>query len=208
MTAPDLDHDRTRRIPPPEHSGQPGPRPGSHAPRRTAPPARVWPLVLAVAVGSLVAVALGVYGRLHPPTFVAVNIAGFSSGTAVKTWVATGAFVLVLVQLASARPTWRGRRGAAVVHRWSGRAAVLLTVPVAVHCLYAFGFDGSSTRVLVHSLVGCAFYGAFVAKMLVLPRAGLPRWSIPVLGALLLVVFASVWLTSALWFFTTKGIVL
>ena len=168
----------------------------------------MWPLVLAVAIGSLVAVGLGVYGRVHPPTFVAINITGFSSGLAAKTWVATGALVLVLVQLATARPTWRGRRGAAVVHRWSGRGAVLLTVPIAVHCLYALGFDSSSPRVLVHSVVGCAFYGAFVAKMLVLPRAGLPRWSVPVLGALLLVVFAAVWLTSALWFFTTSGIVL
>jgi hypothetical protein len=53
-------------------------------------------------------------------------------------------------------PSWIG-----ALHRWSGRAAVLLTVPVAVHCLYALGFEGGEPRVLVHSLFGCFFYGAF-----------------------------------------------
>jgi hypothetical protein len=207
MSAPELADAETRRISGPELTAHR--RTGSRPVRRTPPPpARVWPLVLAVAVGSLVAVGLGVYGRLHPPTFAAINVAGFTSGLAAKSWVASGAFVLVLVQLASARPTWRGRRGASVVHRWSGRGAVLLTVPVAVHCLYALGFQDSSPRVLVHSLLGCVFYGAFVAKMLVLPRAGLPRWSVPVLGGVLLTVFAVVWLTSALWFFTSSGPVL
>ena len=65
---------------------------------------------------------------------------------------------------------WAGPR----LHRWSGRVAVLLTVPVAVHCLYALGFQLGSPRVLVHSLVGCFFYGVFVAKMLVLPRPDAP----------------------------------
>jgi hypothetical protein len=50
----------------------------------------------------LVSVGLGVYGRTHEPTFYAINLAGFSSGTAAKSWLATGVFVLVVVQLASA----------------------------------------------------------------------------------------------------------
>ena len=33
------------------------------------------------------------------------------------------------------------------VHRWSGRVAVAVTVPVAVHCLYALGFEDYDTRV-------------------------------------------------------------
>jgi hypothetical protein len=43
-----------------------------------------------------------VYGRTHVPTFSAINLAGFSSGTAAKDWLATGVFALVVVQLASA----------------------------------------------------------------------------------------------------------
>ena len=62
---------------------------------------------------------------------------------------------------------------------------MLLTVPVAVHCLYALGFQLGSPRVLAHSLAGCFVYGVFVAKMLVLPRPNLPRWGIPVLGGVL-----------------------
>ena len=98
-------------------------------------------------------------------------MAGFSSGTAAKSWLGTAAFALVVVQLLSAVAMYRTGAGwLAGLHRWSGRVAVLLTVPVAVHCLYALGFQLGSPRVLAHSLAGCFVYGVFVAKMLVLPR--------------------------------------
>ena len=161
-----------------------------------------------MAAGTLVSVGLGVYGRLHEPTFTALSVAGFSSGIAAKAWLGSAAFALVLVQLLSAVLMYRtGRRWAAPLHRWSGRAAVLLTVPVAVHCLYALGFQPGSPRVLAHSLAGCFVYGVFVAKMLVLPRPNAPRWSIPVLGGVLFTALTALWLTSSLWFFGTSGIV-
>jgi hypothetical protein len=172
------------------------------------PRARVAVLVAAVAAGTLVSVGLGVFGRLHEATFAGLGIAGFSSGTAAKSWAATGVFALVLVQLGSA--VLMSRSAAlwpATLHRWSGRAAALATVPIAVHCLYALGFQLGSTRVLAHSLAGCLFYGVFVTKMLVLPRAGMPRWSIPLLGGLLFTALTAVWVTSAVWFFTTSGFV-
>ncbi|HYV76760.1 MAG TPA: DUF6529 family protein, partial [Streptosporangiaceae bacterium] len=50
-------------------------------------------LVVPSLIGALVALTLGVYGRLHNPTGYAINIAGFSSPGAVKSWLATGAFV-------------------------------------------------------------------------------------------------------------------
>jgi hypothetical protein len=172
-----------------------------------APPTRIGPLLAAVAAGTLVSVGLGVYGRLHEPTLVGLSVAGFSSGPAAKTWLATAAFALVLVQLLSAVILYRTGAGwVAALHRWSGRVAVLLTVPVAVHCLYALGFQLGSPRVLAHSLAGCFVYGVFVAKMLVLPRPHLPRWSIPVLGGLLFTALTAVWLTSSVWFFSTSGI--
>jgi hypothetical protein len=58
----------------------------------------------------------------------------------------------------------------------------------------------------VHSLCGCLFYGAFVAKMLVLTRPGTPRWSLPVLGGLLFTALVALWLTSSVWFFSTSGL--
>ena len=114
-----------------------------------------------------------------------------------------------MVQLVSALslygrlPAARWTRG---LHRWSGRIALVLSLPIAVHCLYALGFGGDSVRVLVHSLCGCLFYGAFVAKMLLLSSpAPAPGWVLPLTGGLVLTAVAGLWLTSALWFFTTIG---
>ena len=78
-----------------------------------------------------------------------------------KAWLTTLAFVLALAQLWSALVMWGrmpGLRTApawiGTAHSWAGRLAVLATVPVAVHCLYALGFGYSDGRVLVHSLAG------------------------------------------------------
>lgn len=171
-------------------------------------------VLMPVAVGAAVAIALGVYGRLHEPTAFALNIAGFSGTQSVKAWLATGAFLLALVQLVSALAMERKLPGVIpapwvrLLHRWLGRAAVLLTVPVLVHCLYALGFQWDTPRVLIHSLVGCFFYGAFTAKMLLLTRRGLPGWAIPLIGGAVFSALAGLWLTSSLWFFTTFGVTL
>jgi Family of unknown function (DUF6529) len=169
-------------------------------------------VLLAIGLGVLVSVALGVYGNLHDPTFFAINVGGFSSGAAAKAWLATIAFLLALVQMFSAMvmygrlpaitaPPWIG-----TLHRWSGRVAVLVTAPVAVHCLYALGFQYDAPRVLVHSLLGCLFYGAFVAKMLLLTRSGSPKWALPVFGGIVFTALVGLWLTSSVWFFSTSGL--
>lgn len=169
-------------------------------------------VLIAVLVGAAVAVGLGVFGKVHDPQFFSVSVAGFSSGTAVKSWLATLAVSLGLFQLGSAfamyrlipggrAPSWIG-----TAHVWSGRLAVLASVPVAVHCLYALGFQSSNNRVLFHSLFGCFFYGAFVTKMMLLTRKGLRGWVIPVAGGLVFFGLVYVWLTSALWFFQTSGL--
>ena len=92
------------------------------------------------------------------------------------------------------------------VHRWAGRVAVLLTLPVVVHCLYALGFDHSSPRTLAHSLLGTFFFGAFTTKMLSLARPGVPERTLPIVGGLFFSALVGIWLTSALWFFTTFGL--
>ncbi|WP_338774540.1 DUF6529 family protein [Nocardia vulneris] len=185
------------------------------AERETAPLGRsqsgTAALAVALLIGAAVAVLLGVYGKTHEPAAFSVNVAGFSGPQAVKTWLATLAFVLALGQFVSAlamygkvpgrTPSWVG-----TVHVWSGRLAVLVSVPVAVHCLYALGFQHYDTRVLWHSLLGCFFYGAFVAKMLLLTRKGLPGWVVPVAGGLVLTGLTGLWLTSSLWFFQHNGL--
>ena len=77
---------------------------------------------------------------------------------------------------------------------------------MALHCLWSLGFATGSTRVVVHGIAGCAFYGAYSAKMLGLRLRGMPGWTLPVLGGLTFAAFVTVWLTSALWFFTRTGV--
>jgi len=163
-------------------------------------------------IGCGVSAGIGVYGSVHNPTNLAVNVAGFSSPQTVKVWLASLAFLLALVQLTSAlimygkipgvrAPSWIG-----TLHRWSGRAAFLTAVPVAMHCLYALGFQTYDARTLVHSVLGTMFFGAFTVKMLVLTKKGMPGWALPLFGGLVFTGLAGLFLTSSLWFFTTSGV--
>ena len=53
----------------------------------------------------------------------------------------------------------------------------------------------------VHSLAGCFFYGAFVAKVLLVRSRRLPGWVLPVAGDVLVTIVGVLWYASALWFF-------
>lgn len=169
-------------------------------------------LLVPLLVGSAVAITLGVYGNVHTPTGIAVNVAGFSGPLEAKVWLTSGALLLALVQIASALAMYGrlpGLRAAAwtgALHRWSGRVAFLLAVPVAVHCLYAVGFQTLTPRVAVHSVLGTLFFGAFTVKMLGLRRDGLPGWALPALGGAVFTALVALWWTSSLWFFTTIGV--
>jgi hypothetical protein len=182
----------------------------SFPPRPPAPssPSAARYLVPAL-VAAAVAVGLGVYGKVHDPEGTAFNLAGFSSTGAVKSWLATTAFGFALVQVVSALMVYGKLPGpgwSAKLHRWSGRIAFLVAVPVAVHCLYAFGYQTYDSRVMWHSLLGCFFFGVFSAKMLLLRWDRLPGWLLPVVGGLVFTALTILWLTSALWFFRTFGV--
>ncbi|HEX3197116.1 MAG TPA: DUF6529 family protein [Propionibacteriaceae bacterium] len=176
------------------------------APEAPAEPtsSNLVPVLVAFAIGTAVSIGLGVYGRLHTPTGHAVNIAGFSTGAAAKAALASVVFALAIIQLVTAlglygriplRGTWVG-----AVHRWSGRLAVLISVPVAVHCLYALGFQAYDGRVIAHSLFGCFFYGAFVFKMLILTRDDSPKWALPLAGGLVFSGLTALWMTAVFYF--------
>jgi hypothetical protein len=169
-------------------------------------------MALVVAAGAAVAVVLGVYGKVHDPALQPLVTLGFSGMLQMKGWLATLALLLVLVQLVSALWMWErlplGPPPAWVTpaHRWSGTVAFVVSLPVALHCLWSLGLATSSPRVLVHGVAGCCFYGAYAAKMVGLRVSGLPAWALPVLGGLTFGLFVLVWLTSALWFFTRSGV--
>jgi hypothetical protein len=187
-----------------------GPQAGDPVAGRTARSIR--PLLVAAAIGGAVSLSLGVYGRVHSPTGDTVESFGFPDVLSMKAWFATGAAVLALLQLTSALWMWGRLPGAgrpptwvAAAHRWTGTVAFLLTLPAAYHCLWSLGFQDTDARVLAHSILGCAFYGAFTTKMLVLRSETAPRWAVPVMGGALVALLAAIWLTSSLWFFTNVG---
>jgi hypothetical protein len=177
-----------------------------------APKPGDWRILVPLLVGAAVAVGLGVYGKEHSPTGEAITTLGFPSMIAMKVWLSSVAAALALFQIGSALkmygrlgsghgPSWLG-----TAHRVSGVLAVLVSLPVAFHCLWSLGFSTFDTRTVMHSLLGCVFYGAFVAKMLTLKMRGLPGWALPVLGGLVFATLIGIWLTSAYWYFTTVGV--
>jgi uncharacterized protein DUF6529 len=179
--------------------------------RAPVEPAR---LLIPALIGAAIAVGLGVYGNEHDPTGKSILGDGlfFSATLNMKAWLATAAVTLALFQLVSSlriygrikvpreMPSWLP-----TAHRVSGTLAFLISLPVAYHCLWALGFQDATTRVLIHSLAGCFFYGAFAAKVVVVESERLPGLALPVAGGAVLSGLVVIWLTSALWFFDNFG---
>ena len=179
-----------------------------------APPRR-GPLVAALLVGAGVAVALGVYGRASQGNYESLPSLGFSTAGTFKAWATTVVLLLAASQLVTAlwmygklpgSPRVPARLG--TVHRATGAVAFVLSLPVAAFCLYGFGFASEpfATRPLVHSLAGCALYGAFAAKVLLVRSRRIPGWALPLAGSMLLTAVVLLWWTGALWFFDVEGV--
>jgi hypothetical protein len=161
--------------------------------------------------GCLVAVALGVYGRVHHATGQALFTVPFHTLIGFKVWTTVAALFFALIQLTTAlwmygRLGLRARGWLGPVHRTSGVIAFLLTIPVALQCLYVLGFETYSTRVIAHGILGCVFYGAFVAKVLTLHSKRMPNWALPWVGGLLFSALIGVGITSAVWYLSTTGV--
>jgi hypothetical protein len=169
----------------------------------------------AALVGAFVAVAAGVYGSVHDPASETTVKWFFTSTLHLKAWFTTVALVFAILQLiggmwmygklpgARSAPLWVGP-----AHRISGSLALLVSLPVAYHCLWSLGFDpdGGTGRRLWHSILGCAFYGAFATKVLVVRSHRMPGWALPLVGAVVFVVLVLIWLSSSLWFFREIGV--
>ena len=96
-------------------------------------------------------------------------------------------------------------RAISITHRTSGLLAVLVTLPVAYNCLWSLGFQTYSGRVLLHSTLGCLFYGIFVTKMLALRVKGAPGWAIPLAGCATFAALIGVVASPAIWYFAQDG---
>src|SRR5437763_13107678 len=133
----------------------------------------------------------------------------FSDPIHLKAGFATAAAVLACFQLFTAawifrKLPWRKPTWVNPVHRWSGRLAFAFTLPVAYHCIFKLGFRDPSTRVLAHSLLGCAVYGAFAAKVTILRLHRFPKPVLPLAGGLLFATLIAVWYTSAFWLYRNE----
>ena len=170
-------------------------------------------LAVPLAVFALITLIVGLVARqtVREPYATPFFHPFFTDTLQMKAWLVTAAVVLVCGQILTAARIYellrfppKGRFYHAV-HRWSGRAAILLTLPVAYHCVFLLGFGTHSPRVFVHSLLGSAFYGAVVSKVLIVRSRNFAPWVLPVAGGLLFSILLGLWLTSALWFFSAPS---
>ena len=187
----------------------------SHA--TTDPRPMTVPLT-ACAAGAVVALLLGVFGRVHDPTLSGTTTLGYDTVLAMKVVVSSVIALLALLQLLGAlwlygklgrpAPAWLGR-----VHRAGGALAVLLMVFVGYHCLWALGLeyghlpDGEevSLRTVVHGVLGCVVFGALVVKVVAVRSRRAPGWFLPLAGGALFTLLVLVILTSVGWYVGTKG---
>jgi Family of unknown function (DUF6529) len=172
----------------------------------------------AFAAGAVVALLLGVFGKVHDPTLNHTTTLGFSTVIGMKVVITTIIAVLVVLQLLGAlwmygklgirAPSWVGP-----AHRICGTTALVLSVFVAYHCLWALGLESGTlkdgekvgTRTVVHGVLGCAVFGAIVVKVVAVRSKRAPKWFLPVAGGLLFSLLVVVVLTSAVWYLRAKG---
>jgi hypothetical protein len=182
------------------------------APRSLAVP------LAAFTAGAVVAVLLGVFGKVHDPTLDGTTTLGFPTVIDMKVVLTTVIGILAVLQVVGAlwlygklgirAPSWLG-----AAHRISGTAALLLSVFVAYHCLWALGLetgrfhDGTKVpmRTVVHGVLGCAVFGAAVVKVAAVRSRRAPGWFLPVAGGLLFATLITVVLISAAWYLSENG---
>jgi hypothetical protein len=184
----------------------------------TAAPRSMTVPLAAFGAGAVVALLVGVFGKVHDPTLDGTTTLGFDTVIAMKVVLTTVVGVLAVLQVLGAlwlygklgieAPSWLGR-----AHRVSGTVALALAVFVAYSCLWALGLesgtyaDGESVplRTVVHGVLGCAVIGVLVVKVVAVRSKRAPGWFLPVAGGLLFTLLIAVVLTSAVWYLRTNG---
>lgn len=172
----------------------------------------------AFAAGAVVALLLGVFGKVHDPTLDGTTTLGFDTVIGMKVVLSVAIGVLAVGQLVGAlwiygrlgirAPSWVG-----AAHRASGTVALLLSVFVGYHCLWALGLQSGTIhtgepvplRAVVHGVLGCAVFGAVVTKVVAVRSRRAPGWFLPVAGGLLFTLLVVVILTSAGWYLEARG---
>ena len=183
----------------------------------SAPKSMAVPLT-AFAAGAVVALLIGVFGRVHDPTTDGTTTLGFDTVIDMKVVLTAVIGVLAVLQLIGAlwmygklgvrAPSWLG-----TAHRVSGSLALLLAVFVGYHCLWALGLEYGEihtgepvpARAVVHGVLGCVVFGAFVVKIVAVRSKRAAGWFLPVAGGLLFAVLILVVATSTVWYVGEEG---
>jgi hypothetical protein len=170
------------------------------------------PLAIAAPLVALAAISIAIYvvGRSISPDYSGTALFGKTATDTLplKSTLASVVLGLAVFQLLSAtwiydrlpglgtRPGWLPP-----LHRLAGVTAILVSLPIAYHCMRAYGVQTFDKRVAIHSIAGAFLYGAFVAKITIVRSRRLPGWALPLAGGSLVAVVAVLWYTSALWYY-------
>lgn len=120
-----------------------------------------------------------------------------------KTSVASLIVALAALQVALAGRFWAGRglrlapATATAVHRWNGRALLVLTLALGYVCLLTQAGPTDPLRILLHSVLGGTLFVLLGAKLTVLHVVRGRRSWLPWLGIALFVNYVALWVLSA-----------
>jgi hypothetical protein len=180
-----------------------------------AAPRRLLRISLPIAVLAVATAAIYVAGTSITPDYSGTALFGKTATDTLPLKSGLASAVLGLAALQLLLALWIYGRlpgiGAAArrigsLHRGIGIVAILLTLPIAYHCMRAYGVQTFDSRIAVHSIAGCFFYGAFAAKVTIVRSKSLPGWTLPVAGGTLVALAAVLWYTSALWYYNDFSI--
>jgi hypothetical protein len=180
-----------------------------------AAPRRSFLIGLPIAVLAAVTAAIYLAGTSITPDYSGTALFGKTATDTLSLKSDLASAVLGLAALQLLLALWiygrLPRIGAAArrigsVHRGIGIVAILLTLPIAYHCMRAYGVQTFDSRIAIHSIAGCFFYGAFAAKVTVVRSRSLPGWTLPVAGGTVVALVAVLWYTSALWYYNDFSI--
>jgi uncharacterized protein DUF6529 len=169
-------------------------------------------LTFAAPLLALVAVSVAIYavGRSITPDYSGTALFGKTATDTLPLKATLASVVLGLAAFQLLSATWiygrlpglRARPGwLPPLHRLAGVGAIVISLPVAYHCMRAYGVKTFDSRIAVHSIAGCFLYGAFVAKVTIVRSRRLPGWTLPLAGGTLVTLVAVLWYTSALWYY-------
>ena len=148
----------------------------------------------AFAAGAVVALLLGIFGKVHDPSLDGTTTLWFDTVIGMKVVVSVVIGVLAIGQVIGAlwiygklgikAPSWLG-----IAHRISGTIALLLAVFVGYHCIWVLGLQSGTVdngseppfevgaRTLIHGVLGCAVFGAVVVKVVAVRSKRAPAGS-------------------------------